>query len=407
MYTSHLDNDCYKSHMGSFFWHHYRGLPTEYAYKCRDPQINLQFIYDELQEAIAEMAFVGLKNEEQKWLFENTKVTQDYLVNFLRDFHFKPSQVTLKKIDTNPGIEIRIKGPLEEASLWEMPLMSTISELYFRKKYGDRYGEILELAKKDLIAKIDKLLEDLSSGKQISDNHGRLRPLINFLFSEFGTRRRLSFDFQDFAVGELRAYLAPCLVGTSNMLLAKKYDIKAVGTQAHECYMLMQSIVHPEDSQKKFLRDWIEFYRGWLGICLTDTLGPKKWDRDFTRDLMIDYNGQRHDSGDPYKWGEERLKAYEREGIDAKEKIFLFSDNLTFDKALDLTKTFGDRINVSHGIGTYLSNNIPSVPEHKALNQVIKIVRANGRPVAKLSDDPMKAQCEDEIFLNYIKHISE
>jgi nicotinate phosphoribosyltransferase len=174
-----------------------------------------------------------------------------------------------------------------------------------------------------------------------------------------------------------------------------------------EAFMLYQALVHPEDSQGKFLKDWIEFYRGWLGICLTDTLGPKKWDRDFTRDLMIDYTGQRHDSGDPYKWGNERIAAYEREKIDSKEKTLLFSDNLTFDKALDLTKTFGDRINVSHGIGTYISNNIPSVPEHRALNQVIKIVRANGRPVAKLSDDPMKAQCEDEIFLNYIRHISE
>lgn len=393
MYTSHLDNDAYKFHMGAFFWHHYRGLPTEYAYKCRDPQINLQFIYDELQEAISKMASIELKKDEQKWLFENTKVTQDYLVNFLKDFHFKPSQVTLKKIDANPGIEIRIKGPLEEASLWEMPLMSTISELYFRKKYGDQYCRVFEVAKRDLTLKIENILT--------SD------PTLKFMFSEFGTRRRFSLEFQDYAVKSLLDWVPDCFVGTSNMLLAKKHGIKAVGTQAHEAFMLMQSLVHPEDSQKKFLRDWIEFYRGWLGICLTDTLGPKKWDRDFTRDLMIDYNGQRHDSGDPYKWGEERLKAYEREGIDPKEKTLLFSDNLTFDKALDLTKTFGYRINVSHGIGTYISNNIPSMPEHKALNQVIKIVRANGRPVAKLSDDPMKAQCEDEVFLNYIKHISE
>jgi nicotinate phosphoribosyltransferase len=190
------------------------------------------------------------------------------------------------------------------------------------------------------------------------------------------------------------------------MFLAKKHGIKTVGTQAHEAFMLYQALVHPEDSQKKFLKDWIEFYRGWLGICLTDTLGPKKWDRDFTRDLMIDYTGQRHDSNDPYMWGNERLAAYVREGIDPKEKTLLFSDNLNFDKALDLTRTFGDRTNVSHGIGTYISNNIPSVPEHKALNQVIKIVGANGRPVAKLSDDPMKSQSEDEIFLGYMRHIS-
>jgi len=396
MYKSHLDNDVYKFHMGAFFWHNFRGIPTEYAYKCRDTKINLLCIADELEDAIQDMNKVRLQADEQRWLFESTKVTQDYLVNFLKKFSFNPSQITIKRIDINPGISIRIKGPLEEASLWEMPLMSTISELYFRKKYGDRYDAVIELAKKDLANKILNLISDL-----------KIEPKVNFSFSEFGTRRRISLDFQDLAVRLLQVSMPDCLVGTSNMLLAKKHGIKAVGTQAHEAFMLYQALVHPEDSQQKFLKDWIEFYRGWLGICLTDTLGPKKWDRDFTRELMIDYTGQRHDSGDPYKWGEDRLAAYERECLNPKEKTLLFSDNLTFDKALNLTRTFGDRINVSHGIGTYISNNIPSMPEHKSLNQVIKIVRANDRPVAKLSDDPMKAQCEDEIFLNYMRHISK
>jgi nicotinate phosphoribosyltransferase len=393
-YKSHLDNDVYKFHMGAFFWHLYRDLPVEYAYKCRDPQINLQCIYNELIECLSEIHLISLQKDEQKWLFENTKVTQDYLVNFLRGFRFNSEQVDIKKIITNPGLDIRIKGPLQEASLWEMPLMSIISELYFRKKYKRNYDEIINSAKKDLIFKINKLLSDLNNSS------------LMFLFSEFGTRRRLSFDLHDFAVKTIQEMIPQCLVGTSNMYLAKKYNIKAVGTQAHEAFMLYQALVHPEDSQKRFLKDWIEFYRGWLGICLTDTLGPKKWDIDFTKDLMMDYTGQRHDSGDPYHWGNERISAYELKGIDPKEKTLLFSDNLNFDKALALSKTFSNKINISHGIGTFITNNIPSLPEHKALNQVIKIVRVNGRPVAKLSDDPMKSQCEDPIFLEYVKHIS-
>jgi nicotinate phosphoribosyltransferase len=399
IYTSHLDNDVYKISMGSFFWHYYKGTQTEYAYKCRDPKINLQCIYDDLMEYLPEISKVRLQKDEQKWLFENTKVTQDYLVNFLKNFSFDPKQVSIKKISDNPGLEIRISGPIEEASLWEMPLMSMISELFFRRHYRDNYGLVVEAAKRDLIEKIKILSSKVKYDSKNID--------LKFFFSEFGTRRRFSFDFQDFAVGMLKSEVPQCLVGTSNMFFAKKHGIKAVGTQAHECFMFMQSIVHPEDSQRKFLRGWIDFYRGWLGICLTDTLGPKKWDRDFTKDLMIDYTGQRHDSGNPVTWAEERIAAYKREGIDPKEKTLLFSDNLTFDKALDLTLRFGNKINVSHGIGTFITNNIPSMPEHKALNQVIKIVWANGRPVAKLSDDPMKAQCEDPIFLNYIKHISE
>jgi nicotinate phosphoribosyltransferase len=399
IYKSFLDNDNYKFSMGAFFWHYYKGTPVEYAYKCRDPKINLQCIYDDLLLCLGEFTKVFLQKDEKKWLFENTRVTQDYLVNFLSSFSFNPSQVSIKRISDNPGLDIRVKGPIEQASLWEMPLMSLISELYFRRHYGKNYGLMVEAAKNDLCKKLEDLLAKISYDPNNTD--------IKFLFSEFGTRRRLSFDFQDYAVELLNKKLPHCLVGTSNMYFAKKHGIKAVGTQAHEAFLLYQGLVHPEDSQKKFLKDWIEYWRGFNGIALTDSLGPRKWDRDFTKNLMIDYTGQRHDSGDPYAWAEERIAAYKREGIDPKEKTLLFSDNLTFDKALDLTLRFGDRINVSHGIGTHITNHIPSMPDHKALNQVIKLVRVNGRPVAKLSDDPMKAQCEDPIFLEYMRHISK
>lgn len=397
-YKSLLDNDNYKFSMGSFLWHYYKGTPVEYAYKCRDPRINLQGIYDDLMLCLGEFSKISLQKDEKKWLFENTRVTQDYL-NFLNGFSLDPNQISIEKISDNPGLAIRVKGPIEQASLWEMPLMSLISELYFRKIYRQNYGSVLEAAKKDLHEKLNSLKAKTSYDPNNID--------LKFFFSEFGTRRRFSFDFQDYAVEALQKEVPQCLVGTSNMYLAKKHGIKAVGTQAHECFMFMQAIVHPEDSQKRFLRDWIDFWRGFNGIALTDTLGPYKWDRDFTRDLMIDYTGQRHDSGDPYSWAEQRIAAYKREGIDPKEKTLLFSDNLTFDKAFDLTLRFGNKINVSNGIGTHITNHIPSMPDHKALNQVIKLVRVNGRPVAKLSDDPMKAQCEDPVFLEYIKHISK
>jgi len=393
MIESLLDNDVYKFHMGAFFWHYYKGLPVKYEYKCRDPKINLLCIYDELIKGIEEISKIPLQRDEQKWLYENTKVTQDYLTNFLRHFYLNSDQVFIEKTSYNPGIKITIKGPIEEASLWEMPLMSLISEIYFKKINGIEYDTIIKKAKQDLRKRIDTFITECAFN--------------NFSFSEFGTRRRLSFEIQDDAICFLKEAMPKELLGTSNMYFARKHNLKAVGTQAHEAFMLYQALVHPEDSQRKFLQDWIDFYRGWLGICLTDTLGPKKWDRDFTKDLMILYNGQRHDSGDPYNWARERINAYKREGIDPKEKTLLFSDNLTFYKALDLTKTFCSETNVTHGIGTHITNFIPSIPEHKALNQVIKIVEADGRPVAKLGDDPMKTQCKNEIFLNYIKDISK
>jgi len=396
IFTSHLDDDVYKFHMGCIFWDKFRGTPATYAYKCRDTSVDLRPIYNDLCEQIEAMSDVTLQRDEQKWLFENTKVTQDYLVNFLAKFHFDPRQVQIKKIDTNPGIEICFDGPIEEVSLWEMPMMYTISELYFRKKYEQGFQKIVDTAKADLSKKIEDFLKVLEQN-----------PKVRFLFSEFGTRRRLCQEFQGWMVKQLKGYFPTQLVGTSNMLFAKTHGLKAVGTLAHEFPMFYQALYHLEDSQKKALEDWIEFYRGWLGIALTDTLGSNKWDRDFTKELMIQYTGQRHDSGDPFQWAEKRLRAYSREGIDPTDKTLLFSDNLTFTKAFDLSSKFGHILNVSHGIGTFLSNHIPSIPEHKALNQIIKIVRANGRPVCKLSDDPMKAQCKDLIFLNYAKHIAE
>jgi len=394
IFTSHLDQDTYKYSMGNIFWDKFRGTPAEYAYRCRDKSIDLRPIYKKLCEQIEAMQDVTLQKDEQKWLFENSRVTQDYLINFLSKFRFKPEQLKIQKIIDNPGLSIRPTGPIEEASLWEMPIMYIISELYFRNLYGKDFQKIINQAKSDLIEKIN------STQKMLDKD-----PEINFLFSEFGTRRRLCHEFQDFAIKTLKERMPGNLVGTSNMMFARKHGIKAVGTVAHEFYELYQAFYHLLDSQKQALRDFITFYRGWLGISLTDTLGSNQWDRDFDKKMMIEYTGQRHDSGDPFEWADRRIAAYKREGIDPLEKKFLFSDNLTFTKALALSTHYQKKIGeVSHGIGTFITNNIPSTPSHKALNQVIKIVWVNGRPVAKTSDDFTKSQCEDVVYMDYVRH---
>ena len=396
IFTSQCDQDLYKFHMGSIFWDHFQGTQTEYAYKCRDKTIDLSPIYTPLCEQIEMMQDITLTKEEEKYLFENTKATQDYLINFLRSFRFRPDQVIIKKISDKPGLSIRPTGPVEVSSLWEMPMMYTISELWQRYVYGDKFDMIVNRAEVDLHYKVKELLELLEKN-----------PLIRFLFSEFGTRRRLCRSFQEYAIEYLKNKLPTHLVGTSNVMFAKKFGLKAVGTCAHEFYQFYQGFHHVLDSQKCALIDWIEFYRGWLGIALTDTLGSNKWDKDFDKDLMIDYLGQRHDSADPYKWADRRIAAYKREEIDPKEKTLLFSDNLTFKSAFDLSVVYEPQVNASHGLGTFITCNIPSVPNFKALNQVLKLVKANGRDVIKISDDPMKNQCENEIYANYVKHVVE
>ena len=394
IFTTHLDDDVYKFYVGCIFWDKFKGTPAEYAYKCRDTSIDLSPIYNDLCEQIEMMQDVSLQKEEQKWLFESTKTTQDYLVNFLSKFRFHPSQIKVEKVNYNPGIVLRPTCAVEEASLWEMPLMYTTSELYFKNMYGDKFNSVVELAKKDLHKKVEDL-------KKLMEE----KPDVKFTFSEFGTRRRLCAEFQDYAIKYLKDNLPDNLVGTSNMLYAKKHNCKAIGTVSHEFYEFYQAFYHILDSQKIALKDFIEFYRGWLGIALTDTLGSNQWDRDFSKKLMIEYLGQRHDSANPYTWAERRIAAYEREGVDPKEKTLLWSDDLTFKKAFDLCATFCKRVGTAtSGLGTFVTNNIPSLPGHKALNQVVKIVKANGRFVAKISDDSIKSQCEDEVYLNYVKH---
>jgi nicotinate phosphoribosyltransferase len=222
----------------------------------------------------------------------------------------------------------------------------------------------------------------------------------DFKFAEFGCRRRLSREWQDYVVGELIKD-GHC-VGTSNVYLAMKYGCKPIGTYAHEYVQMFQGIpgVQLAYTNKMALEEWFDEYQGDLGTALTDTLGTELFLRDFNKLQALCYTGVRHDSGDPIEWGEKIITHYEELGIDPKTKTLLFSDSLNFDRAQKIYNHFRDRINVSFGIGTYLSNDTYAEP----LNIVIKLQYVNGHPVAKISDTPGKAMCQDGDYLEYLKN---
>lgn len=397
--TSLLDTDAYKFTMGSAYWHLHRNVEGQFAYTCRSKDVDLKPIADQFREQVQALGDVSLTKGEAEWLYNNTKTTRDYIRNFLTDFQFNPDDLLIEDLDGGCGLKIETKPglPIYEASLWEMPVMALLSELYFKNKYGTRVEEVEASLRKNLEAQTSSVLARHSND-----------PRVDFTFSEFGTRRRFSRDFQEWLLETLQRDLGKgYLVGTSNLMFAKELKVAPVGTMAHEWMMAYQALVHPIDSQRKALLDWIDFYRGWNGIVLTDTLGSAKWDQDFTPDLMEVYTGQRHDSGDPSRWAANRIEAYKEAGIDPKDKTLLFSDGLTLGSAFGLSKKFGDQIRVTHGIGTSLSNPtlrpIDDGFEHKAISQVMKLVSVNGRPVAKLSDDPAKAQCTSDSHLAYVK----
>ena len=275
-----------------------------------------------------------------------------------------------------------VDGPLFSAMQFEIYLLEIINEVYFRMAFN--YETLLKSAEERLDAKI----KAMNSGA------------YTFKFAEFGCRRRLSREWEDVVVHRFATETDNC-VGTSNVYLAMKYDLTPIGTYAHEFVQMYQGIdsIPLAYTNHYAMRDWYAEYDGDNGTALTDTVTTDLFLLDFNRSMVNNYTGVRHDSGDPYEWGEKIIAHYKKFGVDPKTKLLLFSDSLDFDRAQKLYEYFCDKAKVSFGIGTFVSNDTCETP----LNIVIKLQYVNGRPVAKLSDAPGKAMCLDPDYLEYLK----
>jgi len=223
-----------------------------------------------------------------------------------------------------------------------------------------------------------------------------------FLVSDFGTRRRYSFEWQKHVVQAFYAVAPKVFRGTSNVLLAKELGISPIGTMAHEFLQAFQALdVRLRNFQKAALEAWVQEYRGDLGIALTDVVGMDAFLRDFDLYFAKLFDGLRHDSGDPYEWGDKAYAHYRKLKIDTKTKMLTFSDGLNLEKAWLLHQYFKDRFQVSFGIGTNLTNDMGQTP----LNIVLKLVECNGQSVAKISDSSGKTMTDNETFLAYLRQV--
>ena len=265
---------------------------------------------------------------------------------------------------------------------FEIYLLEIVNEVYFRMKYD--YAKLRKSAEE----KLDKKIAAMNDGT------------YTFRFAEFGCRRRLSREWEDEVVRRLVSETTNC-IGTSNVYLAMKYNVTPIGTYAHEFVQMYQGIDSIPLAYTNYyaMKDWYNEYEGDNGTALTDTVTTDLFLLDFNRSMVNNYTGVRHDSGDPYEWGEKIITHYKHYGVDPRTKLLLFSDNLDFDKAQRLYDYFSDKTKVSFGIGTFVSNDTCEDP----LNIVIKLQYVNGRPVAKLSDTPSKSMCRDEEYLEYLK----
>lgn len=379
--VSLLDTDLYKFNMNQVMFHKHTNLNGTYIFKCRNQGVVFTpEMVEEINAQIDHLCTLRFSDEELDYLNSLRFIKSDY-VEFLRLWHPIRKYVVCHG-NPDGSLYIQVDGPLFSVMQFEIYLLEIVNEVYFRMKYN--YLALVDSAQENLVAKI----AGFKTGK------------YNFKFAEFGCRRRLSREWQDYVVGELLK-TGHC-VGTSNVYLAMKYGCTPIGTYAHEYVQMYQGVpgVTLAYTNKVAMEEWFDEFQGDNGTALTDTLGTDLFLMDFNKLQATCYTGVRHDSGDPIEWGEKIVAHYEKLGIDPKTKTLLFSDSLNFDKAEQIYNHFKDRINVSFGIGTFLSNDT----HVDALNIVIKLQYVNGHPVAKLSDTPGKAMCQEPQYVEYLKN---
>ena len=379
-----LETDLYKINMGQVMFHKHTDLMGTYIFKCRNEGIVFtKEMLDEINAQIDYLCTLRFTNDELDYLRSIRFIKPDY-VEFLRLWHPIRDYVFTALKEATGELIVQVKGPLFSAMQFEIYLLEIVNEVYFRLKYKDQWANIMNSAFDRLNDKIARF------------NDGT----YTFKFAEFGCRRRLSRDWEDIVVKRF-ADETKNMVGTSNMYLAKKYNLTPIGTYAHEFVQMYQGIPKIPLAYTNYyaLKDWYNEYKGDNGTALTDTVTTDLFLLDFDRSMCNNFTGVRHDSGDPVAWGNKMIQHYESYGIDPKTKLLLFSDSLNFDKAQMLYDTFKDRTKVSFGIGTFVANDTCVDP----LNIVIKLQEVNGNPVAKLSDAPGKAMCQDKDYLDYLR----
>jgi nicotinate phosphoribosyltransferase len=390
--TSLLEIDMYKLSMGQCIYHQFSGYRTTWTFKCRNKDV---FFTPEMVQEIKEQirAYCSLRfTEEELAYIDSIQWIKGSYVDFLRVWQPRYEDFTIST-DDPCGLTIDARGSWLCSSMYEIPVLAIVNEVYFRMQYN--YEDLLKAFEEKLDEKIGWLI----SGKYHIGN-----------FSEFGLRRRLSAEAQDMAVRKLveanpkyhrEGNLWSRCVGTSNVYLAKKYGIVPVGTQAHEFTMCVGQGNHKHNAAYSnwFALDaWVKEYGILNGTALTDTITTDCFLKDFNLTFSTLFSGVRHDSGDPYTWADTMLAHYEKLGIDPKTKTLLFSDSLDFEKSDRLYQVYKDKTRVAFGIGTYLSNDTCVPP----LNIVMKPTYCNSWPVAKVSDVTGKGMCKDEDYVNYL-----
>lgn len=379
------DTDLYKFTMMQTVLHNFSGAIVEYHFRCRTENAGLVNDLARINEEIDHICSLTFTEDELSYLGSLRYMKADF-VDFLRNFKLQRKYVTVTPSLVRPdSVDIVVKGPWVQTILFEIYILAIINQIHYEN-----------LDKEELYVEGRKRLQQKIELIKSHPNNAKLS------FSDFGTRRRFNGEWHFEVVKTLKEALPESFTGTSNVWMAKELGLTPIGTMAHE-YLQACQVLGPtlRYFQKFAFEAWAQEYRGDLGIALTDVIGLDAFLKDFDLYFCKLFDGVRHDSGDPKVWGDTIIQHYKNNRIDPLTKTFTFSDGLNIPKMLDLHDYFIERCKPNFGIGTDLTNDVGV----KALQVVLKMVRCNDLPVAKLSDAVGKTMSDDQDYVNYLTHV--
>lgn len=368
-----LDTDLYKFTSSYGYFKSFPQAEGTFVFHDRNATEYDEEFVDRLRAAFDELSRLALSEEEFQYMVKNCKFIPQNYFEWLKGFRFDPSRMKVW-LDEEHHLHIEASDHLYKVTLYEIAVLSTVSALHNEGKQIDM---------KDVISRLEPKIA-LSNREQIP-------------FSDFGTRRRFSFEVHQNVLQYIKENAKYCM-GTSNCYLAMKMGLKMIGTYPHELPMFIAAVNGgPRQANYIAMEEWVKIYDGYLGIALTDSFGSDVFFRNFSKKHASLFDGVRQDSGDPLRFIDMTIARYKELGIDPLTKTIIFSDALDFEKAAKLKQACEGRIRCSFGIGTNITNDTG----HKPCNIVMKLstCRMNEkqplRKCVKLSDVPGKAMGDE------------
>ncbi|MDO5654705.1 MAG: nicotinate phosphoribosyltransferase [Flavobacteriaceae bacterium] len=368
-FNSILDNDFYKFTMQAAVVKLFPNVKARYTFINRGKH-KFPLGFDQiLRQSIDRMANLQLSRDEKHFL----RVTCPYLpptyVDFLEGYRYDPTEVHI--VQEGENLKVEVEGNWYRTILWEVPVLAMISELFYYTTQQERWVD-------------EEVIENTRKKVEFYNELG-----VNF--AEFGTRRRHSYQVQRLVMQTLVKYNQKTFTGSSNVHMAMLYNTKPIGTHAHEWFMFHAAEYGFKMSNAMALEHWVDMYRGDLGVALSDTYTTEVFFKQFDTKFAKLFDGVRHDSGDPIEFTNKTIQHYERHGINPLYKYIIFSDGLNTQKVEEITRATNDRIGISFGIGTNLTNDVGLKPMNIVM-KMTEVLTSDGDwvPVVKLSDEPGK-----------------